>query len=40
MKEMISDILSQKGEYAQKYKEMCKEIEAETEKEAAEEEKQ
>lgn len=36
MKEMISDILSQKGEYAQKYKEMCKEIETETEKEAGE----
>lgn len=27
MKEMISGILSQKGEYAQQYKEMCEEIE-------------
>ena len=31
MKEMVSDVLSQKGEYEQKYKEMCEEIECEME---------
>lgn len=33
MKEMISGILSQKGKYAQKYKDMCMEIESEMEEE-------
>ncbi len=33
MKKMISGILSQKGKYAQKYKDMCMEIESEMEEE-------